>query len=468
MVSSSLRAHFLTLVLSAGVALAAQTVAPRPPMSAQAPQPTPPLPDRPLWFLEDTDPSAHFALDADAVYQRWGVSVRSRELANGKVGWMVEGGFPFKALDGRVFALDKPSQLNPVVPPMFLGGVPANKDRAAELSCLDARTGQTFWKALIPTEQPIAVGVGGVAMIQSGLKAPVVTEDEVLVGTFGGSLFKGRTGKLYAFSKTDGKPLWSFEAEDGLEQPPLIYKNLALLGGVAACYGVDLKTGKQVWKAETRSDNQWTFTLAGDTLLMASGHYGAQKSMFGGTLYAFHAEDGRLLWKYDIGGPSLLRVADGRVLGIEWGSFGGTRLSCLDLASGKRMWEFKAKGSAWPQVVDGKVVYLDRDNQIHLLDLATGQETATLHAAGDFQMGFFKGPWGRFMDPVVLGGYAVVGSWDKGRKETVLEVLDVQRGKVAQTLRVAGVLEDQAYRNGHLVELIRKEDGTHRLEVLGH
>ncbi len=465
--SCPLRVSVLALALAAGPILGAQAPVPSPSAPAPAAQPALPLPARPLWFLEDTDRGAHFALDGEAVYQRWGMSVRKRELADGKVGWTVEGGFPFAARDGRVFALDKPASLNAVAPDKAFGTFPPSPDRVAELACLDARTGQTVWKALIPTEKPVAVGVGGVAVIQSGLKGPVVTADEVLVGTFGGALFKGRTGKLYAFSRTDGKPLWSFEAEDGLEHPPLIYKHLALLGGVAACYGVDLKTGKQVWKAETRSDNQWTFTLAGDTLLMASGHYQAQKSMSGGTLYAFRAEDGSLLWKYDIGGPSELRVADGRVVGIEWGSFGGTRLSCLDLASGKKLWEFKAKGSAWPQVVDGKVVFLDRDNRIHLLELATGKETATLPAAGDFQMGFFKGPWGRFMDPVLLQGRAVVGSWDKGRKETVLEVLDVQQGKVVQTLRVPGALEDQACREDRLVLLTRKPDETLRLEVYG-
>jgi len=415
--------------------------------------------------METTDPSPHYTLDDDAIYEHWGVSVRKHALADGKVVWMVEGAYPFGGGDGRVFTLNQPSERDAVAPSFteWLN----HAYHAVDLVCMDAQTGKALWKAPVPTENPVAVGQGGVALIQSGLKPPVVAEQEVLVGTFGGRLFKGRTGKLYAYSLVDGKPLWAFEAEDGVEHAPLIYKDLALIGGVAACYGVDLKTGKQVWKAETRSDNQWTFTLAGDTLLMASGHYRAQNSMSGGTLYALEAATGKVRWTFDIGGPSVLRVADGRVVGLEWGAFGGSRLTCLDLANGKKLWELKEKGTAWPVVVDGKAVHLDKDNRIHVVDLATGKAEAAIPAAGDFQMGFFSGPWGRFMDPMVLQGHAVVGSWDKGKKETVLQVLDVKQGKVIQERRLHGELQDVKDRGDLLVSLVKGTGTASTLQVDG-
>ena len=181
------------------------------------------------------------------------------------------------------------------------------------------------------------------------------------MGTFGGSLIKGRTGSLYAYDGKNGKLLWSFEAEDGLENPPLIHQGKAFFGGVAACYSVDLETGKQIWKASTRNDNQWFLKIVDDTLLMSSGHYGAQKSMLGGTLYAFELGTGSLRWKYDIGGPSILQVSEGKILGIEWGAMGGTRLTCINLATGQKAWEFKQKSSSWPLIQEGKVVYLSKD-----------------------------------------------------------------------------------------------------------
>lgn len=438
-----LRLPLLLAALTAAPGLQAQ--APPPSQAPTAQPPAAPLADKPLWSFKETGAAPSFALGEDALYVRYGGDVKRRALADGREAWSVPADLPVTEERGLLFLINE----------------------KYELTCLDARTGQQAWKTPIVKEGEGTFGQGNVVVVRRGFRDPVVAGDLVLVGTSGGSLFKGRTGKLYAFDRKDGKLRWSFEAEDGVESRPIVYKGLALIGGVAACYGVDLATGQQVWKAGTRSDNQWTFTLAGDTLLMASGHYGAQKSMFGGTLYAFEAATGKAQWTYDIGGPSVLAVGDGRLVGIEWGSFGGSRLTCLDLATGKKAWEFKEKSSSWPVVVDGKAVYLDKDNRIHVVDLATGKAEAAIPAAGDFQMGFFSGPWGRFMDPRILQGHAVVGSWDKAKKETVLQVLDVKQGKVIQEHRIPGEVQGLKDRKDLLVALVKGADESYTLQVYG-
>ena len=411
----------------------------------QAQAPVAPLADKPLWSFKETGVAPSFALGKEALYVRYGGDVKRRALADGREAWSVPADLPVVEEDGLLFLVNA----------------------KYELSCLDAQTGQALWKVPIEKEGEGSFGHGNVVVVRRGFRDPVVAGDTVLVGTSGGSLFKGRTGKLYTFDRKDGKLRWSFAAEDGVENRPIVDKGLVLIGGVAACYGLDLATGKQVWKAETRNDNQFLFKLVDGTLLVSSGHYRSQNSMSGGTLYAFDPATGKARWTFDIGGPSVLRVADGRVVGIEWGSFGGSRLTCLDLASGKKLWEFKEKGTAWPVVADGKAVYLDKDNRIHVVDLATGKAEAAIPAAGDFQMGFFNGPWGRFMDPVVLQGHAVVGSWDKGKKETVLQVLDVKQGKVIQERRIPGELQDVGDRGDLLVTLVKGADATYTLQVNG-
>ncbi|WP_243384843.1 PQQ-binding-like beta-propeller repeat protein [Geothrix alkalitolerans] len=447
--SRSLCIPALAALLGAPCLLAqapATTPAPAPASTpASTPTPAPALADKPLWSFKETGAAPFFALGKEAVYVRYGGDVKRRALADGREVWSVPADLPVAEEGGLLFLINA----------------------KYELSCLDAQTGQALWKVPIEKEGEGTFGHGNVVVVRRGFRNPVVAGDLVLVGTSGGSLFRGRTGKLYAYDRKDGKLRWSFEAEDGVENQPVVAKNLVLIGGVAACYGLDLATGKQVWKASTRNDNQWFFKLAGDTLLMSSGHYRSQNSMSGGTLYAFDPATGNSRWTFDIGGPSVLGLADGRVVGLEWGSFGGSRLTCLDLASGKKLWEFKEKGTAWPVVVDGKAVHLDKDNRIHVVDLATGKAEAAIPAAGDFQMGFLSGPWGRFMDPVVLQGRAVVGSWDKAKKETVLQVLDVKQGKVVQERRLPGELRNVKDLGDQLVTVVKGTGEAYTLQVEG-
>ncbi len=446
MVLRRCRAAWLPACLSALCLQAQPTPVPQDPPAALAAAAPGLLSDKPLWSAKATGGTPGLVVGQDAVVLRYGDTLKRLNLADGAELWSVAvDGYPVREEDGLLFLMNA----------------------QYELTCLDARTGQQAWKAPIVKEGDAGFGRGNLVVIRGGLKGPVVAGDKVLVGTFGGSFFKGRTGKLYAYDRKDGKLLWSFEAEDGVENPPVVHQGLVLFGGIAACYGVDLATGKQVWKAGTRSDNQWMFKVAGDTLLMSAGHYGAHQSAFGGTLYAFEVATGRPRWKYDIGGPSLLRVEGDRLVGIEWGMMGGTRLTCLNLATGTQAWEYKEKSSAWPVVHEGKVIYITKDNRIHVVDLASGKAGSPIPATGDFQMGLFKGPWGRFLDPVVLQGQAVVGSWDKAKKESILQILDAKQAKVAQERRLPGEIWAFWDRKDLLVALIKEGEAAWSLQVFG-
>jgi outer membrane protein assembly factor BamB len=334
------------------------------------------------------------------------------------------------------------------------------------IRCLDAATGQERWTAQLGKEGGGSFFKGNVNVVQDAIKGPVLAGDRVLVGTFGGSLFKGTTGSLYALNLATGKTLWSFAAEDGVENLPVVDKDRVYFGGKAACYALDLATGEQVWKASTRSDNQWSFKVVDGSVLVSSGHFGSKGASFGGTLYAFDAGSGSQRWKFDIGGPSVVRIDGGRVVALEWGMMGGTRLACVSLATGLKAWELKEKGSATPAFLGGKAVHLNKDNQVFVVDGATGKVTGSFKAAGDFRMGFFKGPWGRFMDPGIVEGQVVVGSWDAGAAETVLQSVDLDKAAPSGELRIKGELEALLLNPTHCLLVVKGADSTYTLRVV--
>jgi outer membrane protein assembly factor BamB len=160
-----------------------------------------------------------------------------------------------------------------------------------------------------------------------------------------------------------------------------------------------------------------------------------------------------------------MSVGGGKAVGIEWGMMGGTRLSCIDLATGAKVWELKEKSSSSPLVRNGKVVYQTRDNKVQVLDLQTGKPTGTFSAAGDFEMGWLS-PWSRFLDPFMLGEKATVASWDKAKKQTVLQSVDLLNGVALDEVRVDGRMLSRPFlAGGHMVCAVEKQDHLVALKV---
>jgi len=334
-----------------------------------------------------------------------------------------------------------------------------------ELVCLDDVSGQTLWTTPLESVSSGGAGFGSVIVLRSAIRAIQRVGDTVLVATYGTKLFKGRTGKVYALDAESGKLRWSFEAEDGVEQNLIEHEGRVYFGGVAAAYAVDLKTGAQIWKASLRNDNQWSFLLRDGLVLVSSGHYVSQGSMSGGTLYALDAQTGLVRWKFDISGPSRVWVDQGIVVGLEWSSFGGSRLTALKLETGAKLWEYKEKSAAAPVVKDGRVIYVSKDNRIHLLDLQTGKMIKAFAAAGDFEMGALS-PWSHYFGPLLLDGEAVQLSWAKKTDETVFERLDVAGGMVAEVFRQKGRVRSVLRLPGRLALYCQVGDHHFRAVVL--
>ncbi len=397
------------------------------------------------WSMEGLNWRPAFLLGAEALYLRDGDNIIRMDLNTARKTWTVnrKGAF-LREVPGALFLFTEDFKI----------------------ACLDTATGALRWEAQLGKEGSANFFKGNVSVVQDALKGPVLAGDRILVGTFGGSLFKGTTGSLYALDLATGKTLWTVEAEDGVENLPVVAGDKVYFGGKAACYKVDLATGEKLWKASTRNDNQWGFKVVDTSVLVSSGHYGSSGSSFGGTLYALDTESGAVRWKFDIGGPSPVRVENGLLVALEWGMMGGSRLSCVKLANGEKAWELKEKSSATPALLSGKAVHITKDNRVFVVDAATGKVTGSFKAAGEFGMGFFKGPWGRFLDPAVLEGQAVVGSWDKAKGETVLQSLDLEKGAPAGEVRIQGELDALLLNPTHCLTLVKGADGNYTLKVL--
>lgn len=324
-------------------------------------------------------------------------------------------------------------------PSSVLGGNLILISETFQVASIEVGTGKLNWKIQLDDLAKGAVGFGSVTTVSSPVTRPVMGGGLILIGTHGMKFLVGRTGKCYALDAATGKRVWAFETEDGVENPPLIDGERVYIGGVAAAYALDLKQGSQIWKAETRSDSQFTFTLQDGMLLVSSGHYGSPGGSFSGTAYGIDAKSGQRRWKYDIGGPSIMKVEAGKAVGLEWGMMGGTRLTCIDLATGAKAWELKEKSSAWPLVKEGKVIFQTRDNKVHVLDQMTGAPIGVFTAPGEFEMGWLY-PWSRFLDPFIYVGKAAVASWDKAQKQTIIQPIDLGKGAPLDAIRVQGRL----------------------------
>lgn len=337
-----------------------------------------------------------------------------------------------------------------------------------ELLCTQASDGQLLWRLQVDRLGKGGLALGTTGFVSGPVTRPVLHQGKLLFGSAGVQAGKGRTGALYAVDVESGQLAWSAESEYGVQNPPLIDGERVIVGGLGAVQAFELASGKPLWRADNRKELHWGFRQQGETLLVSAGRYGAAGGWFAGTLQALDMASGKKLWEFDIGGPSDLAVHEGVVAGVAWGMMGGNKLVGLDLASGEKRWEQKLSSSARPLQTGALLVHQDRDNQVQILEIASGKLRHSLKAAGDFEMGFTT-PWARFADPFLLDGQPAVASWDRAKQQTVVQMIDAEQGRFSAEWRFEGRLTGRPQRlaDGALVARVQLGNGSRRLLTVG-
>lgn len=172
---------------------------------------------------------------------------------------------------------------------------------------------------------------------------------------------------------------WQFKTS-GDENSAVIESTAAIAGGVAFVgafddhlYAIDLTTGKEKWKAKI------------GTIKAPVGVHGG--AVFAGNVEsAFHCLDaatGKPKWKFDVGTEisSGMNFTEDSVL---FGSLDET-LHCLSLSDGKRRWKYQVVGGpvmGTPAIANGRTFAAGCDSTLHVLDIATGKETAGVNLGG--------------------------------------------------------------------------------------
>lgn len=168
--------------------------------------------------------------------------------------------------------------------------------------------------------------VGGVALDDAGSTAVVTTY----------------SGRVIALEKATGKPKWQIKLGSTILTPALITGNHVLLSANdGVLYGLDLASGKTIWRFGTRVPNVSIRGTAKPILI------DAQTALFAaadGRIYAINPDSGKLLWS--------------RLVGIASGTSEIDRMNDVD---------------GTPSIVDQYLYVISYSGQLAGFDMSTGQ-----------------------------------------------------------------------------------------------
>lgn len=123
---------------------------------------------------------------------------------------------------------------------------------------------------------------------------PLITDRLLVIGT------DGKIGHVYAFERTSGAVLWKYRVADRGVSTDIIRVGdngcFVTLGNELVC--VDLKTGKPKWSFRS------SYSGNDDCLTCSSPAVSRGRVFFGGLdgfAYALDADNGKLVWKRDLG-----------------------------------------------------------------------------------------------------------------------------------------------------------------------
>ena len=221
----------------------------------------------------------------------------------------------------------------------------------------DAETGKIRWRRTIgPSES-----------------SPLFAGNVVIVGDW--------SHNVYAFTTATGNLRWHFHA-GGLIKGAIAQDGRRVFFGSydTHVYALDVRTGKQVWRASSQPRIGRTGTFyANPAVVYGRVFLGATD----GKMYSYGARSGKLRWSNGTGDFIYSSAAVSR-RNVLVGSYDGHFYS-FDAVSGDVRWSFDASGkiSGSPTVIDGVVYFSTLAGKTYGLDVRNGKVRWT-YPAGQY------------------------------------------------------------------------------------
>jgi outer membrane protein assembly factor BamB len=211
----------------------------------------------------------------------------------------------------------------------------------------DAETGRIRWQRTIgPNES-----------------SPLIVRKLVIVGDW--------SHNVYAFTAATGNLRWHYHAGGLIKGAVAFSGNRIYFGSYDThVYALDVRTGKQVWRASSQPRIGRTGTFyANPAAAYGRVYIGATD----GKMYSYGATSGKLRWSNGTGDFVYSSAAVWR-RNIMVGSYDGTFYS-FDAATGDVRWRFNAGGkiSGSPSVIDGIVYFSTLSGRSFGLDARNGK-----------------------------------------------------------------------------------------------
>lgn len=259
----------------------------------------------------------HIALlDGATGAVRWERNIRS---ADGLAQPGLEARARVRLADGRLY-----------VPTAGIGSYATvnNPDLHAPLLALDWTNGKEMWRTV--TDNYI-------------LRAPVVNGDTGVIYVGGNYLSdkeidEGGPNRIYAIAQEDGKPLWTYESEDGLVKSMWAGGNRVVFVAYRDfLVGLDAKSGEEAWR-ETTGNWVQSFAVFDDPDALPT----APELTYGSANAFFHTVDpitGRERWRYNIEGTFNYPIGNAVLAdGVYYFITQQGDLYALDAATGALIW----------------------------------------------------------------------------------------------------------------------------------
>lgn len=242
---------------------------------------------------------------------------------------------------------------------------------------------------------------------------------------------------LEALDAHTGQVYWTFETNEKIQAPPLVFGSRVLLASRTTLWTLDASSGQLIWKFH-RGVSAWPTTgsptAAGGVVYFSLGT--------GTQLWALNLVNGHVLWSFNTGD----RITSAALVGgdtIYLATWHGN-VFALKRADGKKIWSYSLNPNLDQSVVDGVggsmaladgYLYVG-DYRGTLLSIDAARGIVTWRFATGAQI---------LATPVIVAGFIYVGSGDG-----YFYALDSRTGRPAWRYQTGEIRASASLASGHL------------------